>query len=147
MMRKKLGLTGQEKEDEKLIVELLSWMHKNNADYTNTFCYLMENLKVNSKIFQDEQFKIWKKKWIARSKLNNNTYKKSLDIMKKANPLVIPRNYHVEEALKFATEKNDITKLNNLINIIKDVNCDNATLSIYQSPGQNKEKYVTYCGT
>ena len=147
MMRKKLGLTGQEKEDEKLIVELLSWMHKNNADYTNTFCYLMENLKVNSKIFQDEQFKIRKKKWIARSKLNNNTYKKSLDIMKKANPLVIPRNYHVEEALKFAIEKNDITKINNLINIIKDVNCDDATLSIYQSPGQNKEKYVTYCGT
>ena len=147
MMREKLGLTGQEKEDEKLIIELLSWMHKNKADYTNTFCYLMENLKVNSKIFQDERFKNWKKKWIARSKLNNNTYKKSLDIMKKANPLVIPRNYHVEEALKFAIERSDITKLNNLINIIKNANCDNTTLSVYQSPGQNKEKYVTYCGT
>ena len=36
----------QPEEDEELIIELLSWMHKNNADYTNTFCYLMKNLKI-----------------------------------------------------------------------------------------------------
>ena len=67
--------------------------------------------------------------------------------MKNANPLIIPRNYHVEEALKFAIEKNDITKLSKLINVIKKNNCEKTTLSVYQSPGQSKEKYITYCGT
>ncbi len=42
MMKKKLGLVNDDHNDEQLIIELLSWMHKNKADYTNTFCYLMK---------------------------------------------------------------------------------------------------------
>ena len=46
MMRKKLGLIGEKIKDEKLIMDLLTWMHKNKADYTNTFCFLMnQNIK------------------------------------------------------------------------------------------------------
>ena len=26
--------------DQVLIIDLLTWMHKNKADYTNTFCFL-----------------------------------------------------------------------------------------------------------
>ncbi len=147
MMRKKLGITGEEKQDEELIIQLLTWMHKNSADYTNTFCYLMGNLKIERNIFQDAQFKLWEKKWISRSKLNKNTYKNRLDLMKKANPLIIPRNYHVENALKIAEDNNDITKLKKLIEIIKGNDCNDSTLSFYQSPGESFEKYVTYCGT
>ena len=36
-------------------------MHKNNSDYTNTFCYLMDNLKIENKIFQDISLQIGKK--------------------------------------------------------------------------------------
>ena len=107
----------------------------------------MDNLKIENKIFQDDQFTNWKKKWIMRSQLNGNTPKNRLNLMKKANPLIIPRNYHVEEALKFAVENNDIAKLKKLMNVIKDKECDDSTLSIYQSPGKKIKKYVTYCGT
>ncbi len=149
MMRKKLGITGEEKQDEELIIELLTWMHKNKADYTNTFCYLMDCLKIDTNIFQDNQFKLWKKKWSKRSQLNNNTLKNRIDLMKKVNPLIIPRNYHVEEALKIADENNDITKLKKMIDAIKNKGneCDASTLSLYQSRGKNNKKYVTYCGT
>ncbi len=147
MMRKKLGIIGEEKQDEKLIVELLTWMHKNNADYTNTFCYLMKNLKITTSIFENEQFKNWEKKWILRSQLNNNSPSNMLSTMKKANPLVIPRNNHVEGALQAVIKDNDITKLKRLIRVIKNTKSDNETLSIYQSPGQNNKQYVTYCGT
>ena len=41
MMRDKLGLFGEDPKDQILIMELLTWMHKNKADYTNTFCFLM----------------------------------------------------------------------------------------------------------
>ena len=41
MMRDKLGLFGENTNDRELINNLLSWMENNKADYTNTFCYLM----------------------------------------------------------------------------------------------------------
>ena len=48
MMRDKLGLFGQDPKDLVLILDLLTWMHKNKADYTNTFCVLMnENVQKN----------------------------------------------------------------------------------------------------
>ena len=42
MMKNKLGLLGEDNKDKFLIVDLLTWMHQNKVDYTNTFCYLME---------------------------------------------------------------------------------------------------------
>ena len=52
MMQKKLGLKGEESKDENLIAELLSWMHQNKADYTNTFCHSngMDNIQENTVI-------------------------------------------------------------------------------------------------
>ena len=41
MMRAKLGLLGKDKKDKYLILDLLTWMHQNKVDYTNTFCHLM----------------------------------------------------------------------------------------------------------
>ena len=38
-MRDKLGLFGENINDQILIMELLTWMHKNKADYTNTFFF------------------------------------------------------------------------------------------------------------
>ena len=45
MMKNKIGISKDDPSDEKLILELLSWMHKIKADYTNTFCHLMNRLK------------------------------------------------------------------------------------------------------
>ena len=41
MMRNKLGLFGLDNKDKFLILDLLTWMHEKKADYTNTFCHLM----------------------------------------------------------------------------------------------------------
>ena len=40
-MRDKLGLFGLDDKDKFLILDLLTWMHEKKADYTNTFCHLM----------------------------------------------------------------------------------------------------------
>ena len=61
MMKKKLGLVGDDAIDEELIIELLSWMHKNKDDYTNTFCYLMKEYKQKNEIYNEKQFILWKK--------------------------------------------------------------------------------------
>ena len=146
MMREKLGLLGEENKDEELIEELLSWMKKNKADYTNTFCYLMNKLNLNSNIYESREFTNWKKKWVSRVKLNNGTLEKSLNLMKKSNPIVIPRNNIVEESLKIAIRDNNFSKFRELLDILKNPESYPSLISYYQSPGA-KRKYVTYCGT
>ena len=121
MMRKKLGLIGEESKDENLIIDLLSWMHQNKADYTNTFCFLMnENIQEN-KIYQNQEFISWKKQWQERLKLHNNSPEKSLKLMRPENPLVIPRNHKVEEALSAATNNNDLTKIHKLLKVLQNL--------------------------
>ena len=47
------------------------------------------------------------KKWSERRKLNKGSnLKESLNLMKKFNPLIIPRNYYVEDALNEAINYN-----------------------------------------
>ena len=148
MMRKKLGLKGEESKDENLIAELLSWMHQNKADYTNTFCHLMNDLIQKNKFFENEEFNYWKQQWKNRSNLYGISPEKSLQTMHEANPLVIPRNHLVEEVLNAATENNDLTKVKELLKILKDPYKNKSNTDYYQStPTPGKERYKTYCGT
>ena len=88
-----------------------------------------------------------KKKWEQRINLNNSCLKKSLKIMRTVNPLVIPRNHLVEEALNHATEKNSLNKINELLKVLKDPYSSNSETSKYQSTQFSEKNYVTYCGT
>ena len=71
-------LFGEDSKDQVLIVDLLTWMHQNKADYTNTFCFLMNEKIQDDKIYKDENCLIWKKRWEQRLKLNNNSPEKFL---------------------------------------------------------------------
>ncbi len=147
MMKKKLGVVGDDSKDEQLITELLSWMHQNKADYTNTFCYLMKEYKQKNEIYNEKKFILWKKKWEDRIKLNDNSKETSLKIMRKVNPLIIPRNHLVEEALKHATRMNDLNKVIELLKVLENPYDSISATSFYQSTPYSEENYVTYCGT
>ena len=147
MMRDKLGLFGQDQKDQVLIIDLLTWMHKNKADYTNTFCFLMDENFQHNKIYNDENFLTWKEKWKERLKLNNNTPEKYLSLMKSVNPLVVPRNHKVEEVLESANN-NDLSPLKKLINVLEKPYEKTKENIDYQSPAPvNDKKYKTFCGT
>ena len=147
MMRDKLGLFGQDQKDQVLIIDLLTWMHKNKADYTNTFCFLMDENFQHNKIYNDENFLIWKERWKERLKLNNNTPEKYLSLMKSVNPLVIPRNHKVEEVLESANN-NDLSPLKKLINVLEKPYEKTKENIDYQSPAPvSDKKYKTFCGT
>jgi serine/tyrosine/threonine adenylyltransferase len=145
MMKGKLGLFGEDPKDQVLILDLLTWMHKNKADYTNTFCFLMNEKIKNDEIYKDENFIIWRKRWEKRLKLNNNTTTKYLNLMRSVNPLIIPRNHKVEEVLE-AANKNDFIKLKNFIKVLEKPYESQKNISDYQSFLSNK-KYQTFCGT
>ena len=146
MMRDKLGLFGMDEKDKFLILDLLTWMHQKKIDYTNIFCHLMnENIK-EDKDYEDEDFKNWKKRWNERLKTNNNTPEKSLKLMRSANPIVIPRNHKVEEALE-AAEKNNFKPITQLVEILKDPYSQQKNIINYQTPSNSEKKYQTFCGT
>ena len=90
-------------------------------------------------------FKNWKKRWNERLKTKNNTPEKSLKLMRTANPIVIPRNHKVEEALE-AANNNDLSLTNKLLSILNKPYDNQNDIENYQSPSNNN-KYQTFCGT
>ena len=146
MMRDKLGLFGEDKNDRQLIDDLLNWMEKYKIDYTNTFCHLME-IKIDENTYKDEAFITWFDVWKKRSKLNNSSKEKQIELMKKNNPIVIPRNHKVEEALTEANNGN-LEKMKKLNDILKNPYSNQEDIAEYQVPAPiSNEKYQTFCGT
>ena len=145
MMRDKLGLFGEDKNDLTLINKLLDWMKNNNADYTNTFCHLM-GVKIDDEVYINDDFKSWTNEWEKRLKLNNSS-DKHLELMKKTNPIVIPRNQKVEEALADA-DKGNLETMNKLLKVLSNPYSDQENINEFQKPATiGNEKYQTFCGT
>ena len=148
MMRNKIGLFGEEAEDENLISSLLSWMHKNKADYTNTFCSLTKEKIPNEKLFQNVTFINWYKSWQKRLEKNKKSIELSLSLMRSNNPQIIPRNHKVEEALDAASAKNNLTPFNNLLKVLSKPYDECSGIAVYQTPPAPSEHiYQTFCGT
>ena len=145
MMRDKLGLFGKDKDDLKLINDLLHWMEFNQADYTNTFFHLMNLNSNNNSKYKDTNFINWFKQWESRVLINNGSIEKSINLMEKNNPIVIPRNHKVEEALE-AANNNDLSLTNKLLSILNKPYDNKNDIDDYQSPSSNSE-YQTFCGT
>ena len=145
MMRDKLGLFGEDKSDKKLINDLFGWMEKNKADYTNTFCHLMNIY--SDDVYKNTEFLNWMNNWKKRSELNNSTKEKQKKLMRENNPTVIPRNHKVEEALA-AAENGNLDKLKKLLIILKIPYENQNNIEEYQMPAPlSIEKYQTFCGT
>ncbi|WP_440635287.1 protein adenylyltransferase SelO [Candidatus Pelagibacter sp. HIMB1746] len=145
MMRDKLGLFGEDKNDLTLINKLLDWMKNNNADYTNTFCHLM-GVEVDNEVYKNDDFKNWTNEWEKRLKLNNSS-DKYLELMKKTNPIVIPRNQKVEDALADAG-KGNLETMNKLLKVLSNPYSDQENIIEFQKPTPiGNEKYQTFCGT
>jgi uncharacterized protein YdiU (UPF0061 family) len=146
MMRDKLGLFGHDQNDTKLIKELLIWMENNKADYTNTFCHLMNGEIKKNKNYENKDFQNWKKRWLKRLKTSNTTFEKCIKLMRITNPLFIARNHKVEEVLKIA-EQGNLKPTTQLIEILDKPYTNQDDAFNYQTPSPLNEKYHTFCGT
>ena len=147
MMRMKLGLAEEKMGDEKLISDLLHWMQKNYADFTNTFRDLSQENKPSGKIFNNKEFVEWYESWQIRLKKNAKPLKWSLSLMKKNNPAVIPRNHKVEEALEAANIGN-LKPFQSLLSVLNKPYEDHENSKSYKRPPVPSERiYQTFCGT
>ena len=143
MMKKKLGIKDQSEDDEELINNLIKWMQQKKPDFTNTFCNLMNYDHADDKEFEDDEFNIWKREWKKRVKS-----KEYLDVMMSCNPILIPRNYLVEEALSEAETDGKLDKFNELNEIISSpYQLKKVNIKYLKTPTKTNIPYKTFCGT
>ena len=146
-MCRKLGLHNDEAEDLSLIQKLLDWMQTEKADYTKTFYDLSQESLPDNEIYSSKSFQEWKEVWKARLAKNSMSLKSSLKMMQANNPVIIPNNYHVEEALK-ASEEGDLKVFLSLLEALKKP----FETTILNEPYRNATinpipNYQTFCGT
>lgn len=147
-MKMKLGITGEEAEDESLVAGLLQIMEKHRADYTNTFRAFTFDKLEDLAMYDAPEFGEWKQRWQARLERQRTSKAASQELMRSSNPAVIPRNHRVEEALEAAVEREDYSVMRRLLDVLRQPFAHSAEQEEYCSlPEPTDLPYRTFCGT
>ena len=136
VMRRKLGLVGEDDGDAALAEDLLAAM--TGADWTLTFRRLADPARLRPLFDDFRAMEAWLPRWQARA--GDGAARR----LEKANPAVIPRNHKVEEALGSATE-GDMAPFHALLAAIQRPFTEAEAYMLPAPSGFGS--YVTYCGT
>jgi uncharacterized protein YdiU (UPF0061 family) len=144
-MRAKIGLFTSEAGDLELIKTLLEWMQRTQADYTNTLRDLdPESVPTNA----DAEFCDWHARWVSRLSRQPQTHGEAVQLLRRHNPAIIPRNHKVEEALDAAVQRGDYEPLKRLLAVISRPYDDTEDNAEFRSPPPvGAGEYHTFCGT
>jgi uncharacterized protein YdiU (UPF0061 family) len=145
-MRKKLGLQTDEAGDAELIQSLLAWMQTSRADFTNTFRDLSDGPPAGDR-YRGADFRAWYARWQDRLRRDGQPLTTANAMMRTVNPVVIPRNHRVEEALSAAEDRDDLSMLHRLLAALAAPFEARADLARYQDPPLDECGYRTFCGT
>ena len=148
MMCNKLGFSSLQENDLDFIKTFLTWMNQHRADYTNTFLALQGEQFQADELYSSNEFQYLYTEWLKRVELNEGGLNEALLIMKQYNPVYIPRNEYVEEALESASQKNDFTLFKTLLEVLEKPYSFREEFTKYQYITPNFDAgYQTYCGT
>jgi len=149
MMGKKFGLLSRTDERDVFIHAFLKYMQENKLDYTQTFATL-------TKVLLDEQaepefihklasfFDDWKKLINKQGVTTFETHK----LMLKQNPVVIPRNHHVEAVLQHCETTGDFSVVESFLKVLRSPYEVLPETHLYQDAASDgDEHYQTFCGT
>ena len=147
-MRAKLGLFTQEDDDEALVDDLLAWMQRRSADFTNTFRSLTSGrLARRTPTNADPELEAWHRRLEARRGRQPQSPAEAEDLMRRHNPAFIPRNHNVEEALLAATSSDDFSVMERLLEVLATPYDHERDLPMFSAPGSGERPYRTFCGT
>ena len=125
LMGAKIGLKEVQNSDGELLDSLLNVMEEGKADFTITFRKLSGVLNGDDGPFL-EQFAdpqnaiVWLEKWASRLGKDKIGPGERIQAMESVNPLYIPRNHLVEEALEAAVSSNDFGPFKALADVLKE---------------------------
>lgn len=143
-MAAKLGL---EAPDAPLVQDLLALLHAQRVDFTQFFRALSAHLRgcqVRSLFAEPGASDAWVARWEALLPPDRGAVAAAMD---RANPVYIPRNHVVEEALAAATA-GDMAPFHRLVDVVTGPFVERPGLERYAEPAPpGCGRHVTYCGT
>ena len=151
-MRSKIGLTTEDILDQELINDLLKIMEAGQADFTLVFRRLSKTLQGDSdavrNLFKEpDAFNAWVVRWQKRLEQEDIVAETTAQSMDRVNPIYIPRNHKVEEALVAAVNQ-DMTPFTKLLEVVIQPFDEVAGNEAYAEPAPaTNRRYQTFCGT
>jgi uncharacterized protein YdiU (UPF0061 family) len=155
-MRKKLGLQATAAGDAELIQDLLQLMQAEKADFTLTFRRLADLVEPESAqgggvgaLFEPSPaFAPWLARWRQRLDREAPDAAGRQQAMYAVNPVCIPRNHLVEEAINAAQKYQDFGPFHRLVEVLaRPFNYDPAKAAYATPPRPEQVVSQTFCGT
>ncbi|WP_295875707.1 YdiU family protein [uncultured Zhongshania sp.] len=156
IIKDKLGLSRLTEQDDTLYQDLLKLMEAEKADFTLCFRRLAEladeGACINSSVRElfefNDSFTPWLQQWRQRLTEDTQTAAERQAHMFKANPVFIPRNHLVQEAITAAERNNDLSVFNQLVDVLKTPHTFDPAKQRYALPPKPNERVLqTFCGT
>ena len=151
-MRAKLGLTWSDPADADLAPDLLDVLHAQHVDFTSCFRALSAvatgDTDVARQLFvAPADFDAWAARWRARLDAEQRPVAAVAAAMDCTNPVYIPRNHLVEEALTAATD-GDLGPYERLLDVVTHPFDARSEWDRYAQPAPaGADRYRTFCGT
>ena len=151
----KLGLnteTNPEEQDNSLARDWLELLETNEIDYTQAFRSLADAAEGHPatlvRLFsQSNKIQPWLERWQRR--LMQQQLPQIAEHLRAVNPIYIPRNQLVEEALAAAADNNDLAPFERLLQVLSHPFEERPDCERYARPAPREFTacYKTYCGT
>jgi uncharacterized protein YdiU (UPF0061 family) len=147
----KLGLDS-EAQDGSLIDDWFRMLHEQRVDMTTAFRSLSSAVRGDADtargLFSDvASFDAWAERWTAEWSRQSGEPEAIAESMDQVNPIYIPRNHLVEEALSAATA-GDLTLVDELVEVVRDPFTERPGLDRYAQPAPTDfGPHQTFCGT
>ena len=143
MMLSKIG------KSSSLVDDLLKILQSDSLDYTNTFNYLLSDFSLDDTFKSTAQLKSWKLNWknhLIDNQIDDIEYK---SLMRKSNPVFIPRNHQVEYVLEQATFHHSNHFLIEYLEVLKNpyIYHKNNHSFLFPPKVDFEYQYKTFCGT
>ena len=157
-MRLKLGLARDEADDLALARDFLAGMEGQGVDFTKAFRCLADAAEAVDasregwlrKLYADDTaLNAWLPRWRARQNVESVVPAQRAQAMRAVNPVYIPRNHRVEEALAAAVDVGDYAPFEKLLTVLQQPFEEKTEFSAYADPAPASESagYQTFCGT
>ncbi|TRX55075.1 protein adenylyltransferase SelO [Thalassomonas sp. M1454] len=149
MLGHKLGFEEFTQFGKEAINELLSLMQDLELDYTETFQQLTLSL-LSEQAAEKLKATIggWYEKWRLALQVSNISNVQANKLMTENNPVVIPRNHHVEAVLAHCEQTLDMDLANEFLEVLRSpYKVISNTVKYQDTPIDQDQGYRTFCGT
>jgi len=149
----KVGIADIQDGDQQLIHDLLELMADEKVDFTSGFLKLSHFAVDDGKGFlslfsSNDNVRGWIERWVKRISDSAGAIDTACSMMQRVNPIYIPRNHKVEEAIHEAVEEKRFDAFDALLSRIQEPFRNVEGSDSFATPAPEAFfPYVTFCGT